>query len=127
MMKTKIYYTAIAVITTVVGLAMTLIPYEIMKFWEAESGDMAAFMSRRFGIPMIVFAVIYFLSRNSTDSKVQTTLTLAAVICTGLLSVSTAYGMVTHLIGTGGIVAIVIEAILAIWGIIVLMKKRKLN
>lgn len=80
-------------------------------------------MSRRFAIVMMAFSVIFFLSRKSTDLLTQKVLTLGIVVCLWPMAISSLYGVLSNTINTFGLSAVFTEAILALWGTVLLLKK----
>ena len=124
-------FKAIAVITAIVGLALGVgylfVGSLVVGRWQIEPTNSVLLLGRRMGALYLGLSVMFFLSRSAPVSAVRTALSAGAALILSLLALLGVYELTAGHVGSGILVSIVIEGLLALGYIRILFNERRVS
>ena len=122
-------FRTIAVITAIVALALGLgylfVGAIVVGRWQIQSTDSVLLLSRRIGAIYLGLSVMLFLARSAPVSVTRTALSAGAAVLLSLLALLGVYEFTAGHAGTGILVSVVIESLLALGYIRILFTERR--
>jgi hypothetical protein len=114
-----------AIIAFVLGMGYLFFGSLVIGRWEIEPTNNILFLCRRMGSIYLGLSIILFLSRSLPLSMARTTLSIGLAVALSLLALLGIYEYSLDRVGSGILVSVVIESLLAIGYIMVLYNDRK--
>jgi len=116
-----------AFIAFVLGIGYLFFGSLIIGRWQIEPTNSVLLLGRRMGSLYLGLSIIFFLLRSLAMSIARTALIIGAAVTLSLLALLGLYEYSVGSVGSGILVSVVIEAILAIGYIIVFFNDRKVS
>jgi len=116
-----------AIIAFVLGIGYLFFGSLIIGRWQIEPTNSVLLLGRRMGSLYLGLSIIFFLLRSLAMSIARTALIIGAAVTLSLLALLGLYEYSVGSVGSGILVSVVIEAILAIGYIIVFFNDRKVS
>ena len=116
-----------AIIAFVLGIGYLFFGSLIIGRWQIEPTNSVLLLGRRMGSLYLGLSIIFFLLRSLAMSIARTTLIIGAAVTLSLLALLGLYEYSVGSVGSGILVSVVIEAILAIGYIVVFFNDRKVS
>ena len=116
-----------AFIAFVLGIGYLFFGSLIIGRWQIEPTNSVLLLGRRMGSLYLGLSIIFFLLRSLAMSIARTALIIGAAVTLSLLAFLVLYEYSVGSVGSGILVSVVIEAILAIGYIIVFFNDRKVS
>ena len=121
----------IAVVTSIIafvlGIGYLFFGSFIIGRWQIKPTNSVLLLGRRMGSLYLGLSIIFFLLRSLAMSIARTALIIGAAVTLSLLALLGLYEYSVGSVGSGILVSVVIEAILAIGYIIVFFNDRKVS
>ncbi len=122
-------YKNIAVLTSIIafllGIGYLFFGSIVISRWAIEPTNDVLLFGRRMGSFYLGLSIIFFLSRSLTLSTARKALSIGAVVTLSLLALLGIFEYTSGNVGSGILVSIIIEALLAIGYIIVFFNDKK--
>ena len=116
-----------AIIAFVLGIGYLFFGSLIIGRWQIEPTNSVLLLGRRMGSLYLGLSIIFFLLRSLAMSIARTALIIGVAVTLSLLALLGLYEYSVGSVGSGILVSVVIEAILAIGYIIVFFNDRKVS
>jgi len=116
-----------AIIAFVLGIGYLFFGSLVIGRWQIEPTNSILLLGRRMGGLYLGLSIIFFLSRSLTLSIARTALSIGAAVTLSLLALLGIYEYSLDRVGSGILVSVVIESLLAIGYIIILFNERKVS
>ena len=114
-----------AIIAFLLGTGYLFFGSLVIGRWQIEPTNSVLLLGRRMGSLYLGLSIIFFLSRSLTLSTTRTALSIGAAATLSLLALLGIYEYSLGHAGSGILVSVVIESLLAIGYVIVIFKDRK--
>jgi hypothetical protein len=116
-----------AIIAFVLGIGYLFFGSLIIGRWQIEPTNSVLLLGRRMGSLYLGLSIIFFLLRSLGMSIARTALIIGAAVTLSLLALLGLYEYSVGSVGSGILVSVMIESILAIGYIIVFFNDRKVS
>ncbi len=114
-----------AIIAFLLGTGYLFFGSLVIGRWQIEPTNSILLLGRRMGSLYLGLSIIFFLSRSLTLSATRTALSIGAAVTLSLLALLGIYEYSLGRVGSGILVSVVIESLLAIGYVIVIFRDRK--
>ena len=114
-----------AIIAFLLGIGYLFFGSLVIGRWQIEPTNSILLFGRRMGSLYLGLSIIFFLSRSLTLSTTRTALSTGAAVTLTLLALLGIYEYSLGHVGSGILISVVIESLLAIGYVIVIFKDRK--
>ena len=114
-----------AIIAFLLGIGYLFFGSLVIGRWQIEPTNSILLLGRRMGSLYLGLSIIFFLSRSLTLSTTRTALSIGAAVTLSLLALLGIYEYSLGRVGSGILISVVIESLLAIGYAIVIFKDRK--
>lgn len=114
-----------AIIAFLLGIGYLFFGSLVIGRWQIDPTNSVLLLGRRMGSLYLGLSIIFFLSRSLTLSTTRTALSIGAAVTLSLLALLGIYEYSLNRVGSGILISVVIESLLAIGYIIVFYKDRK--
>jgi hypothetical protein len=114
-----------SIVTSVLGLGYLFVGSLVIDRWHIEPTESVLLFGRRIGALYIGLSVIFFLARSVPVSIARTALSAGTAVALSLLVLSGVYELSTGHVGSGILVSIAIEFLLALGYIRIFFAERR--
>ncbi len=116
-----------ALVTFVLGAGYLFVGPLIVGRWRLEPTAGVLLMGRRIGALYLGLSVIFFLARCLGPSSARTALSAGTVVACSLLAFTGVQSLSTGLVGSGMLISVAVEILLAVAFLRILVIDRKLS
>lgn len=114
-----------AVVALVLGVGYLFAGALVVGRWQIEATDGVLLLGRRLGALYLGLSVIYFLARSAPVSVARTALSVGTAVALSVLVVLGVYELTAGHVGSGILVSVVIEFLLALGYMRILFTERR--
>jgi hypothetical protein len=114
-----------SIVTLVLGLGYLFVGSLVVGRWHIEPTDSVLLLGRRIGALYLGLSVIYFLARSVPVSLARTSLSTGTAVALSLLVLCGVYELSAGHVGSGILVSVAIEFLLALGYIRILFTERR--
>jgi hypothetical protein len=114
-----------SIVTLVLGLGYLFVGSLVVGRWHIEPTDSVLLLGRRIGALYLGLSVIYFLGRSVPVSLARTSLSTGTAVALSLLVLCGVYELSAGHVGSGILVSVAIEFLLALGYIRILFTERR--
>lgn len=116
-----------AVLTATLCITLIAVPEVIYWLFSLQANDVASFLAKRAGVLFLGFSVLCFLSRSSSNDEVQRLVSASIVSAMVAMALLGIYELLRGNAGLGILIAILVEAAIAILFTRILIQAKQPN
>jgi len=109
----RVFLSIAAGLTLILGLAWLFAPQAMLASWGVGAEPVAVYMARRYGGLFFGYSAILWLTRGAPASAARTAILVGGVVVTGVMTIVSAVGALTGVVGSVVWSVVLVEALLA--------------